>query len=133
MNNTNLIRQLAERGMGWHYSDSIAGYIGEFPMFTDQYCEGGIVRIYNGHGYGDFLWAPLINWEDCMGLVERMEEDGFDFEFRSQRQGDKLYVRAKFGNGDTGASGTCRKDVLEENALTIICTAAAKALGIDIE
>ena len=116
MNNTNLIRQLAEEGMRIN---------GDNPF--DLFVEDG--KIYQHHAEDlSEPWEPTRDWDDCMGLVGEMREKGYRFELKIE-----IYsLLAKFFNPVTWKEGTNYRTNIDE-AQTAICMAAAKALGIDVE
>lgn len=111
MNNTKLIRALAERGMGWErsVSDGVTRWVKK---------EDGIPTEYHS-----ILWDPLTNWNDCMMLVDTMEKKGFTFQYTSGIIGAKaIFAKLQPVNIYEEHSGVPR---------TAICMAAAKALGIE--
>ena len=110
MNNTNLIRQLAEEGMRIN---------GDNPF--DLFVEDG--KIYQHHAEDlSEPWNPLTDWNDCMGLVGEINEKNETIRDKFEEQMSRGY--------DVGNSWTNRyQDITKEQ----ICMAAAKALGIDVE
>ncbi len=123
MNNTNLIRQFAEKGMGWDV-------FGEIHMFHDgiqftRKADSGI-EIRRGRKWKP--WNPLEDWNDCMELVGELEMKGFSFSFMNYLG---MLPEAEFYILETD-----KADVyigIDSSRKTAICMAAAKALGIDVE
>ncbi len=115
MNNTELIRQLAERGMGWEVVENL---------------KGGILTFYDRNKKLILGWNPLTDWNDCMGLVGEMRGKGFQFELQLGEHVNDNNARFYIFEDDGGFRyvGASRN----KRVLDAICLAIAKALGIDI-
>ena len=110
MNKTKLIRQLAEKGMGWEVVENL---------------KGGILTFYDRNKKLILGWNPLTDWNDCMGLVGEMRSKRWKFGLTIGSAEDKK--SATFWKSASGQYCHGRED----KAKTAICMAAAKALDVE--
>ena len=123
MDNIELVKQLAEEGMGWWLSVSNG---------KKRWIKRIDIIPYEYHAYD---WNPLTDWNDCMGLVGEMVKNGYDFHAHwSPNNEDGLCQGIFEGLGEPTETVLYTHEEYETQDLkTPICMAAAKALGIDVE